>query len=393
MNEATPTMYHRPRVLVIGPMAPSVGGMTTVIEQLLTGPLSGSFEFVRHPANGAAAGWRSPLQATRRHLAQIARLARCICRKQVDVVHVHTCSGFTFYRNLIDAAVARWCGVPVVLHVHGAQFDDFCARSGRIGRWLIRRGLTRADRVVALSNRWRILLKPFAPEARFVVIPNGVPLPACHPEAAKPGGSGPCRFLFLAAICPRKGIDVLLNAASGLRQAGVPFHLTVAGPQERPGEARALDDEMRRLHLHDRITYVGARTGADKDALLDDCDCLVLPSRAEGLPLTLLEAGARGRAVVATDVGAVGEVITDDSLGLLVPPEDADRLTAAMRAMAEDSGRRRALGRALHARVAERFSLERQSSLLAETYRALCRRSSESAADVGPILATGGRSA
>jgi glycosyltransferase involved in cell wall biosynthesis len=114
----------------------------------------------------------------------------------------------------------------------------------------------------------------------------------------------------------------------------------------------------------------------------------VLPSRAEGLPLTLLEAGARARAVVATDVGAVGEVITDDGLGLLVPPGNVDQLAAAMKSVATDADRRRAMGHALHDRVAQRFSLLRQSRLLAEIYRDLIGRPSES--NVGPVAVAGG---
>lgn len=375
-------------MVMIGPMVPAVGGMVTVIEQLMAGPLGQSFEFVRHPANGAAAGWRSPLRAVRRHLRQMVRLVRCIRQAGAGLIHVHTCSGLTFYRNLLDATVARWCSVPVLLHVHGAQFDEFCARSGPLGRSLIRRGLSRADQVVVLSQRWRELLRPYAPQARFVVVPNGVPVPAEVAGEAQPADAGPCRFLFLAAICRRKGIDVLLEAAAKLRDRGMAFRLTVAGPEERPGEARNLIDELQRLRLDDRAAYVGIRTGPEKEALLDGCDCLVLPSRAEGLPLTLLEAGARGRAVVAGDVGAVGEVIADDSLGLVVPPGDAERLAEAMKAVAGDAERRRAMGRALRERVAARFSLQRQSALLAQLYRGLCHRPSQT--DVGEVVVVEG---
>lgn len=388
MNEVARVSHDVPRVVMIGPMAPAVGGMATVVEQLMAGPLGWSFEFVRHPANGVAAGWRSPLGAGWRHLGQIGQLVRRIRRAGADLVHVHTCSGFTFYRNLLDAAVARWCGIPVLLHVHGAQFDEFCARSGPLGRWLIRRGLSRADRVVVLSQRWQELLRPYAPRARFAVIPNGVPAPGRVADEPPPGNTGPCRFLFLAAICRRKGIDVLLEAVARLRDRGVTFHLTVAGPEEQPGEARDLVDEVRRLGLGGHLTYVGAKTGPEKDALLDGCDCLVLPSRAEGLPLTLLEAGARGRAVVATDVGAVGEVIGEASVGVLVPPDDVGQLAGAMEALAGDPDRRRAVGLALRDRVAARFSLQHQSSLLADTYRQLCRRPSESGA--GEVVAVGG---
>ncbi|MCP4247758.1 MAG: glycosyltransferase, partial [bacterium] len=168
-----PSSAARRRVVVIGPMAPAVGGMTTVIEQLLAGPLSRSYEFIRQSANAGDGARRSWWHSCKRHLGQLYNLARRLGSGGADLVHIHTCSGFTFYRNLIDLVVARLFGVPVVLHIHGAQFDEFCARSGRLGRGLIRHGLAAADRVVVLSRDWRQRLQPFAPRAHFAIVPNG----------------------------------------------------------------------------------------------------------------------------------------------------------------------------------------------------------------------------
>ena len=378
----------RPRVLVIGPTAPAVGGMVTVIEQLMTGPLTSSFELISHPANSVESKGRSLLKSLRRHLGQVVRLARCVGRGAVDVVHVHTCSGFTFYRNLIDAAVARWLGVPVVLHIHGARFDAFCANSGPLGGRLIRRGLTRADRVVVLSEQWRNLLKPFAPKARFAVVPNGVTVPEEVPDEPDKQTGAPCEFVFLGSIGRRKGSDTLLQAAARLRDRGIAFHLTMAGPIDGEADDWSLDDELRRWNLAECITYVGPVTGGAKDALLDRCDCLVLPSRAEGLPLVLLEAGARQRAVVATAVGAIPEVIDDPRLGLVVPPDDPERLAAAMTTVLTDPVARQAMGRALRARIGEQYSLAHQSRMLADIYGQLIQRKAAAPAG-GPALAGG----
>jgi len=391
MNRAEAAWQNRPRVLMTGPMAPAVGGMATVIEQLLAGPLARHCTVVRRPANPlqcTGAPRRRLWRSARRHLGQIIDLTRDLRRNAIDVVHIHTCSGFTFYRNLVDAAVARCCGVPVALHIHGAQFDQFCARAGRLGRWFIRRGLTAADCVVVLSDRWATVLRPYAPEAGFVVVPNGVVVPESAGDQHRAIPSGRCRFVFLAAVCRRKGIDVLLEAARQLRDRDTDFRLTIAGPEEQPGEARQLADEIDRRRLRGVVDYVGTVTGPDRDALLQDCDCLVLPSRAEGLPLTLLEAGARGRAVVAAAVGAVPEVITGPELGLLVSPADSFELSQAMETLARDQSAREALGKALRRRIIARYSLEQQSSLLAKLYSELCSGRDERRA--ARIALTGG---
>ena len=120
MNRAEAAWQNRPSVLMIGPMAPAVGGMATVIEQLLAGPLARECTFVSRSANPVhgtgTPRWRL-WRSVRRHLSQIMGLMRELRRNAIDVVHIHTCSGFTFYRNLVDAAVALCCGVPVALNI------------------------------------------------------------------------------------------------------------------------------------------------------------------------------------------------------------------------------------------------------------------------------------
>ncbi|MCP4249266.1 MAG: glycosyltransferase family 4 protein [bacterium] len=201
----------------------------------------------------------------------------------------------------------------------------------------------------------------------------------------------PCRFLFLAAICRRKGIDVLIQAARQLRERGIGFRLTIAGPEERPGQADQLADGIRANRLEACVEFVGTVTGSAKDDLLRQCDCLVLPSRAEGLPLTLLEAGAGGMPVLATTVGAIPEVISGTRFGRLVPPEDATALSAAMADLAADGSLRTALGEALAHRIAQHYSLQNQSSLLADLYEALLtERAAVTTAPQGDLIRIAG---
>jgi len=382
-DDSTASM--RPTVLMIGPLPPAVGGMATVIEQLLGGPLARTCRLLGFPANPSSARRRFLPASIGRHAARLVALARRLRRERIDVLHVHTCSGFTFYRNLADVALARLHGVPVVLHIHGARFDEFCGRAGAAGRWVIRRALSRVDRVVVLSRWWRETLREYAPAARFAVVPNGVAVPPSARQDSTGGPERPCRFLFLAAVCRRKGIDTLLGACAALRARGTRFRVVVAGPEETAGDARRLAEQIHRQGLGDAVEYVGTVTGAAKEELLGGSDCLVLPSRAEGLPLTLLEAGARGCPVVASAVGAVPEVIDDERCGLIVPPGEAGALAGAMETLATDPQQRRDLGTALRARIADRYSLERQSVLLAGIYRELCSAAEHTALTGLPV--------
>ena len=97
----------------------------------------------------------------------------------------------------------------------------------------------------------------------------------------------------------------------------------------------------------------------------------VLPSRYEGLPLSIIEAMFAELPVVAADVGSVRELVVDGETGLLVPPDDVDALTSALATVGASAERRRTLGRAGRARALENFSLERMLESYEQTYERL----------------------
>ncbi len=373
-----------PRVLMVGPATELVGGMNSVIETLLHGPLAlrasldrfglpaptgGSCRAQAHAGRGAGLGRR--LLAHGRALLDLGARIR---QQRPHVVHIHTCSFTSFYRSVADLVVARWLRARTVLHIHGGSFAAFCDRAGPAGRAIIGWAARCAGIVVVLSHRAATLLRPYVGDAHIEVVPNGVPVPA---EPRPPSDARrPCRFVFLGAVRRAKGLSELLDAASRLARAGVPFELRIAGPVD--DEAREWIERATTLGLQSHVQFLGPVRGSGKQALLAECDCLVLPSHEEAMPMAILEAGAAGLAVIATRVGDVADVLgerpdppgTDGGgvAGRLVDPGDVGALTAAMRHYASNPPERDADGRALQARVAARFSIEATSTALAGIY-------------------------
>jgi glycosyltransferase involved in cell wall biosynthesis len=101
---------------------------------------------------------------------------------------------------------------------------------------------------------------------------------------------------------------------------------------------------------------------------------LVLPSLRDGLPNALLEGMACGRAVVATDVGGMPDVLRDGENGILVPAGDVERLADSIRALLDDRDRRKQLGQEARLTVQEGFTPERELDLTQQVYRRLQRR-------------------
>jgi glycosyltransferase involved in cell wall biosynthesis len=102
--------------------------------------------------------------------------------------------------------------------------------------------------------------------------------------------------------------------------------------------------------------------------VLGALDVFVLPSWIEGMPITVLEAMAHRKPVVATPVGGTPELVVDGETGLLVPPRDPEALAEALRSLVADPKRARRLGEAGYARVAERFTVDRMTTRVLEVY-------------------------
>jgi len=343
-------------VLMIGPPATQVGGMATVVAQLRALPLGDRYAVRFFPLTFGSSAREAWPRRISRHIAAVARLGGQLLAGRPAIVHLHTCSGVSFLRSAVDGLLARLAGSAVVLHVHGAVFDEFFAGRGRIGRGAIRSVLQNVDVVLALSARWKARLQAMAPRARIQVLENASPYES-HERPART--SGPCRFLTLARMDTWKGVDDLLAAFGLLALRKVPFEAVLAGPPGSAGEADTLARKIHEHGLRSRVRYLGAVEGESKLELLRWPDAYVQPSRHEGLPVAVLEALSVGLPIVATTVGAMPEVLTDGVEGLLVEARNVDGLAAALEALALNPKLRVEMGKAASALARSRFSMER----------------------------------
>ena len=191
------------------------------------------------------------------------------------------------------------------------------------------------------------------------VIPNGADLPDEEREMPLARRwrerflATPVRPLWVVVgrLEEQKGHDLLFEALVPLLRQGLDFTLAVAGDGSRRSwlEQRALS-----LGLSPRVQFVGQLD--DVGPLLAAADGVILPSRWEGLPLVLLEAMARGRAIVATAVGGVADALEDGVTGTLVPPNDVPALTAALEHLHRRADRAWHLGRAAADVARERYT-------------------------------------
>lgn len=268
------------------------------------------------------------------------------------LIHLHTSARGSFVRKSILAWSARFARVPIVLHVHDGGFSDFYDRQVRPFRRFIRDTLTMADAVVALGPSWAGRLREIAPGARFVVVPNAVSLPPSRPHRVI---SDELKVLFVGRVGVEKGVPVLLRAWCRVLEQlppGTSGRLVAAGD----GDVDRFRAMAADLGLAEEVEFTGWVSTERVNALLRDADVLVLPSRWEGQPMSVLEAMAHGVPVVATAVGGIPDLV-DKTCGILVDPDDVEGLVDALTRLLSDPELRSAMGSAGRRRVGDEFDV------------------------------------
>jgi glycosyltransferase involved in cell wall biosynthesis len=166
-------------------------------------------------------------------------------------------------------------------------------------------------------------------------------------------------------LTPAKGQVLLVQACGRLRDAGVPFQLTLVGAG--PDRER-VERAIRELGLQDRITLTGALNQKEVRGQFARADVFVLPSLAEGIPVVLMEAMASGVPCVTTPVNGIPELVEHGRTGLLARPGDAESLAEQLQRLIDDPALRRELALAARDKVLADFDLERNVAALGRIF-------------------------
>ena len=294
----------------------------------------------------------------------VASKIRELCRvTRTDVVHAHG------YKADVYAWMAlRGTTAPLVSTCHTWYDNDLAVRLyGALDRFLLRQ----FDAVVAVSDevRDRLFGAGVAP-AKVSIIRNGIDLrPFLLAEQVRrqrqnQTAGSPLRVGLVGRLSPEKGVDLFLRAAAETARVLPNASFVIAG--DGPDRS-SLEQLIGELGLQGRATLLG-RTD-DMLGFYGSLDVLVSASRQEGLPIALLEGMASALPVVATAVGAVPQVVRNGQTGILLPPGDPGKLSAAVQQVLRDDHLRSSLGKAAQRLIADEFSSERMTAEYLELYR------------------------
>ncbi len=347
------------------------GGIRRAVDYLMMGfehrrvegATSPEFERVHLRGAGSLRG-AAPVYA-RALLSVAVRAIRPSTRPRL--VHLNLTQRGSTWRALGVVALARTARVPVVLHLHSSGYDAFTASLPAPGLALVRWMFARASRVLVLGRSWAAYAERElrVPAGRLAVVPNAVPASHAPPRARASGGTT-C-LLFLGQVGERKGAGDLIEALAAPGLARLDWRAKFVGDGDIPAYRRRASD----AGIGNRVEFTGWVEQAEAYRQLDEADVLVLPSHAEGMPMSVLEGLAHGLAVVATPVGAVGEVIEDGISGLLTPPGDVAALARALGRLIEDPDLRSRLETMGRARWERDHTVEAYAARIAAVYDAV----------------------
>ncbi|MDR3527623.1 MAG: glycosyltransferase family 4 protein [Rhizomicrobium sp.] len=296
----------------------------------------------------------NPLATLTRSLGpfDIAWLAQVAREEKADLLHAHT-----YGSHLLAARTGLRVGIPVLRTEHGTRHyrDPSC---GLYRHWALRH----TTRVAAVSSYVADFVASVAPAAaeKIEVVLNGIDMARFAP--VPPLETGPFTFAAVGRLDPVKRLQIAIAAMA----QSPDVHLNIVGDGAERGMLEAL---VRRHGLEARVHFLGHLP--DPRAAIAGCDALLNTTRAEGLPLAVLEGAAMGRPTLGFAGGGMPEVVQDQSTGWLVRDDTTEGWAAALQQAGANRVLAASYGHAARAWVESRFDIDTMCKRYGLVYSAL----------------------
>ena len=291
-------------------------------------------------------------------LLSISRLANLYRQERPELVH-----HFTVKPVLYGSIAARLAEVPRV--VNAVTGLGYVFLQNTLKARLIRRVVLMFYHIAFQSSRQAVIfenrydrqyfekLHLVSPGGSTLIEGAGVDTDAFTPS---PEPDGVPLVVLPARMLWDKGVGIAAEAARQLKKENYPLRMAFVGPTD-PGNPTNIPESTLQAWVNEGIIeWWGFQE--DMKAVYGKANIVILPSFGEGIPTVLLEAGASGRAIIASDVPGCRDVVQDGETGLLIPPDNPGMLVKALYQLASDPGLRAKFSAAGRARVVSRFSKE-----------------------------------
>ena len=310
------------KILIVGPSSTkSKGGMSTVIGEILEdNELKNKYDISAYESYIDGTKFRVLLYS----IWAIFKFIVTGQAKKYDVYHIHAASYGSTFRKRIYLKIIKKYKKKVILHIHGAEYMVFFDKLSKKKKRQVIDTLQVADMVIALSNEWKNKFDNQFGLTNCYVLENGINTEKLAP-AIVDTKKNQTSFVTLGRLGKRKGTYDLVDAIEIARKKVPNIRCYLAGD----GEIDKFCNIIVERGLQNNIEVVGWADFTKKLELLSKVSTVVLPSYNEGLPMSILEGMATGKAIISTTVGAIPEVVKEEN-GILIQPGDVQALADAL---------------------------------------------------------------
>ncbi len=333
------------KVLLIAPLPPPVGGVASVTENMVT-YLTGHSEGIELSILNTSHGIRSMTSVSLlmrvytgilNSLKTYFSVLKTIRKEMPDIIHLASSASLALIKDNLIVKAANHSGIPVAAHWHFGRIPAL--KLSRNWEWRLLMNVIHKSTVsVVIDNKSFGALSEEGIE-NIVFVPNPLALDVeqrTRESSRRRDQRKQGRIIFVGHIIRNKGVFELVEACSQIPDV---LELILIGPYEEE-----IKRELAELaYKRDQGKWLEFTGQLNKDRVLDhmrESPVLVLPSYTEGFPMVLLEAMAMGCALIATDVGAIPEMMAisgDKPCGICIPPQNTEKLNKAIAALLGDS--------------------------------------------------------
>ena len=267
--------------------------------------------------------------------------------KRPDVVHLTTSGDLAALRDVAVCATARLCRVPLVYHIRFGRVPEIALANTYEWR-IMATAMRMSGVVISITSATTETLLRYLPGIHVEQIPNPIDCSELPPPVENRISDR--TVLFLGWILPTKGVEELVRAWSELASEG--WNLLLVGPGEM-----AYQQKLLQRYNPKNLRFVGELEHDEAMRLMAQCDLFVLPSYTEGFPNVILEAMALGKPIIATSVGAIPDMLSNDC-GLVVEPKNVEALRKTLIELIHDEPLRYKLGAAARKKVMQEYAIE-----------------------------------
>lgn len=340
----------KPQILMVGThIEKTRGGISTLAAAILNSNLKDSFD-IKYIASQAE-DFGKIRKLTLAVFAAIQFIAACLLHK-TDLVYVHVGSNASLYRESAFIVLGRIFGKQTITHFHAGDLNDYYSRRTAIGRHFIFFALGLSHRVIAVSHESARQLRHLNPALTVTVIPNTIDTSAFSNlvRGLQPPDYETVRLLFVGAIGKLKGERDLIKALALLKEDIADLKVSILG-----FGAENLQPIFEKHGVADMIEHLGAVPLDARIVFYERADIFVLPTFAEAMPISVIEAMAAGLPIVSTPVGGIPELIDDANEGFLVQCGDVKVLAKKIAFLANNRTARIAMGQKARMRALDQM--------------------------------------